>query len=587
VTISEALEITRAKTSDPQQQYEIVLACGFTPLHLQIFLTAHLNVRNRNLNFSVKPGVFGDLAGCIESAVSNAAVQAIAIVLEWQDIDSRLGYREAGSWGRPLEAEIFESAGAALGRIAAAVERSADSVPVAISLPTLPFPPAFHAAAGQASEAELLVRRKVAALATRLAGKPNVSVLSGDWLAEAIPLSRRLDLKSDLLIGSPYAIAHADAVASGLARLLSPAQPLKGLITDLDETFWNGIVGEVGPEAVRWDSASAYQLHGLYQKMLGALAGEGVLVAVASKNDAAAVEEAFKRTDLLIPAGKIFPIETHWAPKSESIARILKAWNISADAVAFVDDTPLELAEAASAHPGIHCLRFPTGDYDGVLALLKQMRDLFARSGGKSRFTDEDRLRLDSIRNGAQFHKEIEESGGSDEFLRQINARITLDTDVSPANPRILELVNKTNQFNLNGIRFTAAEWQKKLAMRGAFLFAVKYEDQFGRLGTVAVILGHETAGRVKIEAWVMSCRAFSRRIEHQCMKALFERFRVPRIEFQFASTAKNGPAREFFATFLGAAPDAAFSIERGRFQALCPALYHQVEQITGVNING
>lgn len=586
MTISEALEIIRAKPPDPQQSYEVALACSFTPLHLQTFLTAYLRLRKPALNFSIKPGTFGDLAGSIEAAVSNDSLQAIAIALEWQDLDSRLGYREAGNWGPSLETVILESADAALRRIGAAIERALDTLPVAISLPTLPFPPAFQAVAGQVNESELVLRQQVAAFAARLATKPNLSVLNSDWLAEESPLGSRLDLKSDLLIGSPYTLRHAAAVGSGLARLLTPAQPLKGIITDLDDTFWNGLVGEVGPDAVRWDSASPYQLHGLYQKTLCALADEGVLVAIASKNDAAVVDEAFRRPDLLIPASKIFPIEVHWAPKSESIARILKAWNISADAVAFVDDTPLELAEAASAHPGIHCLRFPARDYAGVLALLKEIRDLFAKCGVNRRVTDEDRLRLHSLRSGAEFSKQAE-AGGSRDFLRDIEARLAFDFDVSLANPRILELVNKTNQFNLNGIRVTAAEWQKKLSRRAAFLFAVKYEDRFGRLGTIAVIQGHQAHCGIEVETWVMSCRAFSRRIEHQCLKLLFERFQVPCIEFQFAATRKNGPARDFFAAFLDAPPESTFSIARDRFESVCPPLYHQVEHLTGVNING
>lgn len=586
MTISEALEISRAKTPDPQQQFEVALACSFTPLHLQTFLAAHLKLRKPALAIKIRPGVFGDLAGSIES-LSKEPVNAVAVVLEWQDIDPRLGYREAGNWGPALEGDILQPASAALRRIEAAIGRVADSVPVAVSLPALPFPPAFHTAPWQASEAELLVRQEVSGLAVRLSRKPNLKLLSADWLDETAPMSQRLDLKSDLLIGSPYTLGHADAVASALARLLLPAQPLKGIITDLDNTFWNGLVGEVGPEEVRWDSASSYHLHGLYQKVLCALAGEGTLVAVASKNDATVVGEAFKREDLLIPAEKIFPIEVHWAPKSESVGRILKAWNVSADAVAFVDDTPLELAEVATAHPGITCLQFPTGDYKGVLALLKEMRAIFGKSAGSGGLTDEDRIRLESIRQGATFQKEVERVGDAGDFLRQVQAVVTIESDISPSNPRILELVNKTNQFNLNGVRYTPAEWERNCAKSNSFLIAVKYEDKFGPLGTIGVIQGHETDRGLEVDTWVMSCRAFSRRIEHQCLKALFERFQVSRIQFRLVPTPKNGPAREFFGTFLGEAPQAAFVIPRDRFEALCPTLYHRVEQITGVNVNG
>jgi FkbH-like protein len=581
VTISEALEIARGKGLN-EQPYEIALACSFTPLHIQTFLAAHCKLRKRDLNVKIKPGIYGDLVGSIESVLASRSVQVLAVALEWQDFDRRFSYREAGQWGPGFESDLASSIPVAAERIESAIRTVTDALPVAISLPTLPFPPAFHPVRCQASEAELLVRQEVAALAVRLSRKPNIGIVNPDWLDDQTPGNGRLDVKADLLIGSPYTLAHADAVACGLARLLFPSQPLKGIITDLDDTFWNGLVGEIGPEAVRWDSASSYHLHGLYQKTLCALADEGVLIAVASKNDGATVQEVFKRQDLLIPANKIFPIEVHWAPKSESVARILRAWNISADAVAFVDDSPLELAEVANIHPGITCLQFPTGDYNGLLALLKKIRDLF----GKGRLTDEDAFRLESIRKAAAFKEDMEQ-GGSDEFLSKVQAVVTLDYEASAANPRILELVNKTNQFNLNGIRFSASEWERKLASSNSFLIAVKYEDKFGPLGTIAVIQGQDRERRLCIETWVMSCRAFSRRIEYQCLRAIFERFQIPQIEFRFAPTPKNGPLREFFETLLGSAPNTDFVVSREQFDAQCPALYHRLEQVIGVNANG
>ncbi len=273
-------------------------------------------------------------------------------------------------------------------------------------------------------------------------------------------------MKSELLIGFPYTVPHADRIAEGFARVIAPAPALKGIITDLDDTLWSGLVGEIGADAVRWDAASRYHLHGLYQKLLSALADEGVLVGIASKNDPSVVEAALSRSDLLISTQKIFPIEVHWAPKSQSVTRILKRWNISADAVAFVDDTPLELAEVANVHPGITCIEFPSGDYKGVLEVLKRLRNLCS----KDQVTAEDALRRESIRAGAVFEEETEQASSAEALLSQIGAKLRFDFDNSASISRALELVNKTNQFNLNGIRFTQPEWERKLARPGSFL---------------------------------------------------------------------------------------------------------------------
>ena len=145
------------------------------------------------------------------------------------------------------------------------------------------------------------------------------------------------------------------------------------------------LVGEIGPGRVSWE-AGHHQLHAIYQRFLAALAEEGVLIGVASKNDPALVREVFERDDLLLRPERIFPIEVHWGAKSASVERILRTWNIAADSVVFVDDSPMELAEVAAAHPGIETALFPKDDYAQAHAMLLRLRDLF----GKPRISGED-----------------------------------------------------------------------------------------------------------------------------------------------------------------------------------------------------
>src|SRR5262249_48227907 len=149
----------------------------------------------------------------------------------------------------------------------------------------------------------------------------------------------------------PYNLDHASAVAGLLSRLIWNPPPKKGLITDLDDTLWSGIIGEVGAQGVHWDLDHQSQCHGLYQRFLRSLSEEGVLVSVASKNDRATVEDAFEREDLLLPKENIFPLEVGWGSKAEAVTRILKVWNVGPDSIVFVDDNPLELAEVQSRHP--------------------------------------------------------------------------------------------------------------------------------------------------------------------------------------------------------------------------------------------
>src|SRR5262249_5757870 len=267
--------------------------------------------------------------------------------------------RESGRWDATALDDILLGTAAMLDRIAVAIECIPTGISVAMSLPTLPVPPLFHTPGWQAGAAEIELDQQVVAFGARLVRGKGVRVENSRRLAEDSPASTRFDLKTALLAGLPYTIPHADAVASALAQLLVPREPKKGLISDLDDTLWHGLVAEVGPDNVAWDLASHHKLHGLYQQLLCALSDQGVLVGIASKNKPADAERALQREHLLVPPGQLFPVEVHWGAKSGSVGRILQTWNIAAESVVFVDDSPMELAEVAAAHPGIECIQFP------------------------------------------------------------------------------------------------------------------------------------------------------------------------------------------------------------------------------------
>jgi FkbH-like protein len=565
MTFTEALKVAAPKqgTAAP---YSVLVACGFTPLHLKVFLAAHLQLAMPGRRVEPSVGVFGDISGTVENAP--AGLHGMAIAIEWQDLDPRLGYREGGAWSSAAVNEIASLAQLRLSRLAGAINRHPAGTRIAVSLPTLPLPPAFGAAGWQTAEADLHLESVVNEFALAVAGR--ATIVNRRRLAEVSPPASRLDLKSDLLTGLPWSLAHADAVGDALGRLLAPPSPKKGIITDLDNTLWKGIVGEVGADKVSWDLAGHSQLHALYQKLLASLAEQGTLIAVASKNDAAIAGEALTRSDLLLKPDAVFPMEIHWNAKSGSVRKILETWNIGAESVIFVDDSPMELAEVGAAFPEIECIRFPEGDYAAGLQMLWRIRDLC----GKEKVSAEDSLRLGSIR-AASALREVGEHD-AESFLRDAEAVVEVEFPRGTGAPRILELVNKTNQFNLNGVRYGEQDWRQSCEREGAVLAAVSYSDKFGPLGVIAVIHGALEGKRLRMGCWVMSCRAFSRRIEHQSLRILFDRYGVEEICLEFQPTAKNGPTEEFCRKVAGTEAGPVI-VTKEQFEAVSPPLYHRV----------
>jgi FkbH-like protein len=550
------------------------VACGFTPLHLKTFLAAALRDRSPFERIEVTTGLFGDLAGTIEG-IRPEHCDVLAAVIEWQDLDLRLGVRNLGGWRVADLPDIVKSARRMLARMEKAILTTAASLPTYISLPTLPLPPLFTTPSQQASACELELRHAVSSFAASLSTGSRIRILSASHLDEISPPSTRFDIQSDLSAGFPYQLSHASAVAQLLATLIRNPSPKKGLITDLDDTLWSGILGENGVDGISWHLDQQSQIHGLYQQFLASLASAGILAAVASKNDPELVQQAFGREDLLIDKQSFYPIEAHWGPKSESVRRILKTWNVAPDSVVFIDDSPMELAEVKAAFPDMECLVFPKANHQAFWQLMRRLRDAF----GKTIVSEEDSVRLESIRSAATLHNSSNGEGTSlDSFLEDAQANVTISFGKEKEDHRAFELINKTNQFNLNGKRVTESSWMAYFNDPNTFLMTLSYDDKYGALGKIAVLLGRMRNQTAVIEYWVMSCRAFSRRIEHQCLHWLFENFDLQEITFAFQPTDRNKPIRDFLASITTSPLVSGVRVSRPDFSEKCPPLFHQAK---------
>ncbi len=573
----EALKILQDNPPSDSERFNVFLACGFTPLHLKTFLGAHLRKCAPDREISIQTGLFGDCLGNLRRLLKSP-LDAVAIVMEWDDLDPRLGLRQLGGWGPAIQTDIVTNVEARWDRFFEAIVDAAGEYPVAVCLPTLSLPPISFQPRRQGGAFELELHDSLGRFSARVARIRGVRVASRQRLEEESPASERRDITSELTTGFPYRLAHASTVAGFLARLICPPAPKKGLITDLDDTLWRGILGEVGIRGITWDLDHHSLIHGLYQQLLGSLAETGVLIAAASKNNRETVDQAIQREDMVIPGRFLFPVEAHWGPKSESVGRILRTWNIAAESVVFVDDSPLELAEVKTAYPDIECLRFPTHDYQEAYAFLGELRDLL----GKETIVAEDAIRRESLRRSALFHEGDSASlTSSMGFLKDVEAELSLDFAKDPEDPRAFELINKTNQFNLNGRRYSQGRWRDYLRKLDTFLLRVAYRDKFGPLGTIAVLAGRRLPEALQIDVWVMSCRAFSRLIEHRCLEQLFEQLDVERIAFDYQPTQRNGPLQDFFSSVLEGAPQPGFQLTRDRFKTRCPALFHRLVSLS------
>jgi len=573
--LGEALRVINSYEGSGADSSNICLATGFMPIHLETFLKAHLLQRSTDEAIEISTGVYDDLPGNLMRAGESSS-QAIAVVIEWPDLDPRLGLRRLGGWAPDQLPDIINSVTAQAARLESLIAELAQQKTVAVAFPSLPLPPVSFTCSEQAGSFELQLLQAVNQCALSLVQEHGCRIVNPQQMNLLSPLGKRFDVKADLHAGFPYTIFHASIMADLLARLIYPSQPKKALITDLDDTLWDGILGEVGVEGVSWDLDNNSQIHGLYQQLLAALAKSGVLIGVASKNELPLVMNCFQRDDIHLPKENVYPFDVNWGRKSESIQRILGKWNIGPEAVVFVDDSLMEIAEVAESHPQIDCQHFPKGDDQACYQLLLHLRDLF----GKESLTQEDAIRQESLLQG-QIVAEARDSGESfDTFLEGLGSELTFDWSMSQRDSRAFELINKTNQFNLNGRRISESQWRVKLQDKDGFLLTVSYRDKFGPLGKIAVLSGTISAGGLTVDTWVMSCRAFSRRIEYACLKQAFHKFDVNTVSLDYTSTVRNGPVHEFLQALKPGVRDGMVELSQDEFNTQCPRLFNSKKVI-------
>jgi hypothetical protein len=273
----DAIERARAAESRDGEAFALSFVCGFTPLVLRTQLVAAVadRVPGRRIECTTKTLDEWLTAG-------PASAHALALVCEWADLDARLGVRRLGGWGGEAAADAVAMAEARLAILVDRLHDVAQRSRVGFAPPSLVLPPVFSTPRPAADPLSLRLRAAVAQALARCASAPRIAVLDPEALDRESPMAARRDLAREIAFDMPFTVEHSAVLARALARLLVPDLPLKGVITDLDDTLWHGLAGEVGPEGVSWDLDHGSQAHGLYQQVLGSLAAHGTLIAAAS-----------------------------------------------------------------------------------------------------------------------------------------------------------------------------------------------------------------------------------------------------------------------------------------------------------------
>ena len=322
----------------------------------------------------------------------------------------------------------------------------------------------------------------------------------------------------------------------------------KCIILDLDNTLWGGVIGDDGIEKIEIGGLGIGKAYSEFQSWLKQLKNRGIILIVCSKNDDAKAKEAFrKHPDMVLGLQDFALFICNWNNKVENIIRIQRALNIGFDSMVFIDDNPAERELIKTRIRGIIVPALPEdpADYVGCLQQLNLFETASHSEG------DEDRTR--------QYQTEFKRSSvgtdysNIDDFLASLQMTSNVKEFDGFSIPRIAQLEQRTNQFNLRTPRYSennilemAKSWQYQT-------FSFDLKDKFGDLGIVGSVILRKENKDMFIDSWVLSCRVFQRTVEEFMINAIFDYAKQNaffKVCGEFIPTKKNSIVEDLFKRF-------------------------------------
>jgi FkbH-like protein len=473
------------------------------------------------------------------SGINTARVDAALVAVDhtWLQLD-----------GPSLGAQPSVRVEAALSQLRAVVESLRDHGGCAAILQTVPTP--AHALFGSYDRrAPETVRAMIDEANRRIAA---LAIETGSYLLDVATLADRIGLDAwfdpvqwaahKMPFAPRWNIAYADMLGRLLGAIRGKAR--KCLVLDLDNTCWGGVIGDDGLEGIKIGQGSAMgEAFLAVQQMALDLYARGVILAVSSKNDDANARLPFREhQDMLLKESHLAVFQANWNDKASNLEAIAKTLNIGLDALVFLDDNPAERAQMRAALPMVAVPELPNDPawYPWMLSSAGYFEAVA--------FSEEDRLRAASYASDASRAEVMATTRDLGEYLSSLEMVLENKPFDAEGRQRIVQLINKSNQFNLTTRRYTEAEIAEAQEDADVFSLQTRLSDRFGDLGMIGVVIGrpadHRGARAWEFDTWLMSCRVLGRKVEPGMLDAIVQAARAAGVDWLvgvYKPTPKNG----------------------------------------------
>ena len=360
-----------------------------------------------------------------------------------------------------------------------------------------------------AAEVSPLVAAAASDLAESLRGVPGLQVHHASaWHGRyGVDDSGVADTVRDHLAHIPYRTPYFRTLATIIARSahLTLQSPKKVIVVDCDNTLWQGVVGEVGPEGLTFDAS-----HRALHATLTRLVASGMLLCLCSKNEESDVWRVFDECrDLGVKRDAIVAAMINWMPKSENIRALAGRLNLGLDSMIFLDDNPVECAEVRAGCPEVLTLQWPV-DPEAAIRLLDHTWE-FDRTAG----TKED------VRRTQMYQEEFERQGlqaqlAFGDFIKSLDLQVDLAVPTADDVKRASQMTLRTNQFNFTTIRRDESEMAALVRDGHHDVLIARVRDRFGDYGIVGLLIAEPRGDALVLDTFLLSCRVLGRGVEHR-----------------------------------------------------------------------
>lgn len=383
-------------------------------------------------------------------------------------------------------------------------------------------------------------------LARRYCDEDRVAILDTDRIIGEFGTSRAFDTRMYLTARSPFSVDFLPHLARAFADIVAAevCAPRKCVVVDCDNTLWGGVLGEDGPDGVRIGRDYPGSAYREFQLFLAGLRRRGLMLALNSKNNEADVLSFLKSSpDVILRPDDFVAHRINWRDKASNLVEMAGEINIGLDSMIFIDDSPVECERVRTALPEVQVEQFPANP----VAIARFQSGLM--NVGRLRVGDEDIQRTESILANTRRERLRGEAPDMESFIRSLDITLVVDCQNRSTIQRISQLTRRTNQFNLTTRRYGVGEVER--LMQDGRVYCMSMKDRFSDYGIIgAAIVRFDAVGDWEIDSFMLSCRAFGRRVEDALLASLLEDARAAgagTVRARFVATRKNEMSRDFF----------------------------------------